>query len=275
MNDNVIRDKDGFPLLLPTCSELWKRSAYLTKKTQIIHRIYEYDIRSANTSSLRMAHRLKSATLDELEQLPRHDREVRVGMMISKDKSIGKVIKREISRAKRSLFIANGIQDDEVLSIKNDAVFIIGRRLTETEFGCMVFKEKNVYSGYLYAEKMELYYNRKTRTVDIKGIKDEIVQDPDHQQGMVIFLATVMEHLVMDRMDALRRYLIQFTDDYKSKRLPVMYYKEMNGENIYRTTMEISGTYFQMQTATESDKPMINGTYNFKRFVLPMIRLFS
>lgn len=272
---NTLRDKEGFAELNPTFSNLWKRSAYLTKETRIIHRIYEYDIRSANTSSLRMARKLKSSTLDELEQLPRHDREVRVGMMIQEDKSIGRVIKREISRAKQNLFMANGVQDEEVLSIKNDAVFIIGRRLTHTEFGHMVFKEKNVYAGYLYVEKLELYYNRKSRTVDIKGIKDEIVQDPDHQNGIVLFLAKVMEYLTMDRMDALRKYLITFADDYKAKRLPVTYYKEMNSENIYRTTMGVSGAFFQMQSATENDKEMINGTYNFKRFVLPMIRLFS
>ena len=267
-------DAEGFKLLLPTYSDYWKRSAYLTKETRIINRVYEYDIRSANTSALRTAKKLKTSTLDELEQLPRHDREVRIGQMIAQDKSIGKVIKREITRAKRQLFMANHIQDDEVLSIKNDAVFIIGRRLTHTVFGPMEFKEKNIYSGYLYVEKLELYYDRKHRTVDVKGIKDEVIKDPDHQKGMVSFLSQVMEYLVMDRMPALRRYLISFTDDYKNKRLPVEYYKEMSGDNIYRTDMELSSFCFQMQSATEDDKPMINGTYNFKRFVIPMIRLF-
>ncbi|MCM1230271.1 MAG: hypothetical protein NC489_09060 [Ruminococcus flavefaciens] len=246
----------------------------MTKETRIINRIYEYDIRSANTSSLRTAKKLKVATLDELEQLPRHDREVQIGKMIAQDRSIGKVIKREISRAKQQLFMANHVQDEEVLSVKNDAVFIIGRRLPVRQFGFMEFKEKNVYAGYLYMDKLELYYDRKHRTVDIKGIKDEIVKDPDHQKGIVSFLAQVMEYLVMDRMDALRRYLIEFTDDYKSKRLPVEFYKEMSGDNGYRSLMELATFYFQMQTASEEDKETINGIYNFKRFVLPMIQMF-
>lgn len=272
--DSIIRDKDGFVSLQPTCSTLWKRSTYLTKEPLIVQRIFEYDIRSANTSSLRQARKLRSDTLDELEQLPRHDREIRVGLMIAQDKSIGKVIKREITRAKQQLFMVNGVQDDEVLSIKNDAVFIIGRKLPTYRFGYMEFKLKNTYSSYLLLENLELYYDRLNRTVDIKGIKDAIVLDPDHQAGIIRFLVQVMEYLVMDRMDALRRFLIKFTDDYKSMQLPVQYYKELNNENVYRSSMEIAGAFFQMQVATDADKSMINGVYNFKRFVLPLIKRF-
>lgn len=272
--DTPLVDKDGFKLLNPTHSELWKKTTYLSKVGFIANRIYEYDIRSANTSALRGAKVLKQSTLDELEQLPRHDREVAVGRMILADKSIGKVIKRGITRAKEQLFIANKVQDEEVLSIKNDAVFVIGRRLKETTFGTMEFKEKNMYSAFLPLDSLELYYKRKAGTVDIKGIKDEVVNDPDQQNGMVLFLGTVMEYLVMDRRDALREYLIAFTDQYKSMKLPVQYYKELSGENIYRTVMEISNFGFQMQVASDADKPMINGVYNFKRFVLPLIQMY-
>lgn len=271
---DVVLDNEGFHLLLPTYSELWKKTNYLTKETQVINRIYEYDIKSANTSALRNARRLRVETLNELEQLSKHDREVHIGKMISQDKSIGKTIKHEISRAKRQLFMANGIQDDEILSIKNDAIFVIGRRLTKTEFGSMVFKEKNVYAGYLTFDKLELYYDRKNGTVDIKGIRDDILADKDHQFGMIQFLRQVMEYLVMDRRQALTDYLIQFSDDYKNKRLPVQYYKEMNGHNIYRMGSVYVGFTFQMKVATDEDKPEISGVYNYMRFVLPMIHRF-
>ena len=123
-------------------------------------------------------------------------------------------------------------------------------------------------------EGIEYYYDAREKRVDLKGVKDEVLEEPDHRNGMLLFLARCMDYLVMDRRDALRRYLIEFVDDYKSKRLPVQYYRELNRDNCYRTTMEISGMSFSLIVATEDDKDMINGVYNYKRFVLPIIQRF-
>lgn len=271
--DDLVRDKDGFVQLVPKCSNLYKRINYHSPAELVLNRIYEYDLRSANTSALRASGTLKPATLIALEELPKHDREVMIGKMIQKNPAIRDVIVWGVSKAKMKLFMANHVQSEEVQAIRNDAVCIIGRRLPRTQFGSFVFRE-TVYSVYMVVEKIEFYYNRKSGVIDVKGIKDPVVQDPDHQKGILVFIRTVMDHLLMDRRDALRRYLIQFSCDYKEKKLPVEYYKEFSRENIYRSLMDLNGWTFNRTAASEKDKPDLNGVYNYKRFVLPLIQKY-
>lgn len=267
------RDSQGFYKLRRTYSELFKKTNYLAKGIKVVqNRITEYDIRSSNTSILREAHKLRVSTLDALEALPGRDRKVIIGKMIRNDKSLQKVISTGVIEAKRKLFQANGIQDAEVLSIKNDAVFIIGRKLRQTVFGAIEFRPKNVYSVYLNIEKIEFYYDKARDTVDVKGVRDSVVEDPDQQSGMIRFFATVMRYLMFDQRDKLRKYLIDFSNAYKEKTLPVQYYKEFNEYNIYRTMMETEGFSFNMTVAGDKDKGIINGVYNYKRFVLPLIQ---
>lgn len=273
-NHDLNHDKKGFYVLRRTYSDLFRRSAYNYSKSPIIDRIIEYDIRSANTTMLRRARKVKERDLKALEALPKHQREVIVGNMIKQDKEIGKTIRKGIIQAKRMLFEANNIQSDEVQAIRNDAVFIIGRRLKATTFGSIEFVQKGVYSMYMKVEGIHFYYDKANQTVDVKGIKDEIVEEEDHQNGMVKFMSTVMGYLCMNRRDALRKYLIEFTDNYKSMKLPLCYYREFGKLNAYRSKMEISGYSFCQGYVSESDRDMIDGTYNYKRFVLPIIQQY-
>ena len=222
---------------------------------------------------LRRAKLIKEKDLQAIEALPKHDREVLIGQMIKQDKNIGKIIRKGITEGKRLLFEANGIQTDEIQAIRSDAVCILGRKLKVTEFGPIVFRP-TTYSMYMKVEGIEYYYQSSENRVDVKGIKDETIEEEDHQNGMMTFLATVMGYLVRDRRDALRKYLIEFSEAYKAKELPICYYREMSNLNAYRTTMEVSDLAYVMTSVPKEDIPLINGTYNYKRFVLPMIQQY-
>ena len=178
------RDSQGFIHLQWNFSDLWKKTNYLTKESCIIDRIYEYDIAAANVSSLLMAG-YDPNVLSKLLDLPKKSREVAIGNMIRQDKHIGEIIKEQIYRARQSLFRSNQLIDKDIVSIKNDAVFVKGRPLQNVTFGKMVFKLKNQYAAFVQFDKIELYYNRKQKTVDIKGVNDKVVQEPDHQNGII------------------------------------------------------------------------------------------
>lgn len=268
------RNSNGYIVLKRRYSELFSKYQYTCPLTIIQNRIIEYDIRAANISALRSSGRIKQETLDKLTMLDKTSREITVGKMIREDPEIGKIIKRGIKRAREMLFESNNIQDSEVLSIKNDAVFIIGRRLKHTKFGYYEFVPKNTYSMYMNIDKVELYYDRKRDTVDIKGIRDEVVEEQDHQNGMIVFLSTVFKMLIQGRKQDLRSYIIQFTEDYKSKKLPVQYYRELNSFNVYRTIIEIAEYEYNLISVGEDDKDIINGIYNYTRFVLPLVQAY-
>ena len=121
------RDKNGFIILKRKYSELYKKTNYIVKDPVVQNRIYEYDIRSANVSMLREYGHIQSKILDNLEKMSKEEREITVGNMIRQNKDIYKIISTGIRKSREKLFRENLIQSSEVLSIKNDAVFIIGR----------------------------------------------------------------------------------------------------------------------------------------------------
>lgn len=268
------RDRDGFIVLKRTFSELYKKTYWTTPLTLVQNRIYEYDIRSANLTMLRRSGKIKESTLAMLDEMDKQSREEAVGKMIRQNKKFYKIISRGIYEAREMLFRMNQLQDYEVLSIKNDAVFVIGRKLKYTQFGDIEFRVKNQYAIFQQVEKTEIYYDRRHQTIDVKGVNDAVVEHEDHQNGIIQFFKQVSEYLVYDQRQALREYLIDFSQQYKSKQLNHEYYREFNSDNIYRTIMELSGFSYNLTEAGDSDLEIINPVYNYKRYILPMIRLY-
>ena len=78
----------------------------------------------------------------------------------------------------------------------------------------------------------------------------------------------------MDQRDDLREYLIKFVRKYKAKELPYYYYKEFNGDNIYRTIIELAGFEYNLVQIGEDDLDIINPIYNYTRYILPIVRMF-
>ena len=270
---NLPRDAQGFLHLQKKYSELYQKTSYLIDKQLIVDRIYEYDIKAANISALAQEG-FDSDTLHKLAMLDKQSREVAVGKMIRQDKRIGQIIKKQIKRARENLFRSNGLQDSDIVAIKNDAVFVAGRSLTNTKFGEMEFKQKNQYAAFIQFDGLELYYNRRKKTIDIKGVNDEVVNNQDHQAGIITFIVKVMEYLVMDRRDSLRKYLIDFTHRYKARELSVQFYRELNSFNIYRTIYELSGYGYNLLVIDQADVDTLNIQYNYNRIVLPLIQMF-
>ena len=277
--EEMLRDQSGFVTLKRKYSELYKKVSYTADVDYVVNRIYEYDIRSANTSALRESGIIDESILSMLEGLDKQTREETIGKMIRREKqskknAIYKAIADGIQSAKEKLFRLNHIQDRDVLANKNDAVFVIGRKLKYTKFGPFEFRPKHTYMGYMNIDKIELYYDKRNKSITIKGIRDEVVEDPDHQKGMIQFFLQVFKYLAMDQRSELRQFLVQFVRDYKSKKLPHYYYKELNGENIYRTIYEIAGFEYNLLEIGEKDLDIINPVYNYTRYILPIIRMF-
>lgn len=266
---------DGFIHLTHKNSILYRKTNYRTPLPLVVNTIIEYDLKSANISALRSSGKVSDKLLNKLSSMTKLEREKAVGRMIRKDKEFYKIIKNGIRNARMMLFEENGVQDNDVLSIKNDAVFIVGRKLQNTEFGSYHFIPKNTYAAYMYLDQqIELYYDSRKRTVTFKGLGESVIEEQDHKDGMIQFFTTVMQYICNGRRDRLRKYLIDFVNRYKSMDLPVHYYREFNADNIYRTEISIQTYGFNLISASESDKEYINGIYNYTRYILPIVRTF-
>lgn len=273
-NSETIRGENGYIQLKLTYSKLYEKTNYTTTENIIIDRIYEYDISMANVSVLKRSGKFDEERLEYLSQLPKMEREVTIGKLIREDRSIQTAIKKGIHLARWNLFKENQIKDTEVISIKNDAVFVRGRVLKVTKFGPVEFKRKHQYAMFMKMDRMEFYYDRKRNIVDIKGINDTVLKEPDHQNGILRFIGTVMEYIVMDRKTQLHEYLFQFIHAYKARELPYPYYRELSQDNCYRSQFSLSGNSVQLLQISQNDVSDLNISYNYNRFILPIAQRF-
>ena len=270
------RNERGFLILRPRCSGLWTERSYLSQIPSYLDHVYEYDIRQANVSVMRELKILPEPVLDELAGMPKLDRNVAIGKLEKEERyaHLKKDIARGIQYARYRLFAANHIEDHEVLSIKNDAVFIMGHKLQETKFGAIEFVQKNKFSMFHKIESLEFYYTSKTKEIVVKGLSDDILAVEDHQNGMLNFLRNVFTYLLRGNRDGLRSYLIKFTDSYKSRALPCCYYRELNSDNHYRSAMRIGDSVMHLDNISPEQVDNIDISYNYNYFVLPLLRLY-
>ena len=160
-------------------SELWRNINYKTPIKYFINTyIREYDLSKANINALLYQKVLTKEEYNRFYNMDKKEREVIIGKMISKDRTIYTNIQTGIKEAKRKLFISNNIEDIDIVSIKNDAVFIVGKLLPYTEFQPFKFVIKNEYNIFLQLQELEVYYSDNfingefNINIDVKGIGD-------------------------------------------------------------------------------------------------------
>ena len=247
--------------------ELWQHVNYTSDISYLNNVfIFEYDIQKANINVLYSKNIIDQATYEFLEKSERMVRQVYVGKL-QKDSAVANALKQGILEAKKNLFEANAIQDYEVLSIKNDAVFIIGRVLKTTDFGLIHFIPKNKYTGFYKVLNYEFYYFYNSITkeeyLEVKGIGDKALQK--HKDYFYQFLKDLFYTIQCNGIEVALRLMKDYYMQYINLQLPVGHYRIFNPESDYhfkvRTAM---GTGFGMDEASDNVKPALDISYNLK-----------
>ena len=164
-------------------SELYKRDLYLNKSNSFLvsKTIIEYDISSAGYNISKLYKLLTPKQEAKLDKLSKKDRHYQIGWYQRHDREYAKRLKDAFVDIRRRFFEANDIQDQDVLSIKKDAIFML-RSVDKTKFDNVEFKEKNFYTTFIHLDRsispknidLELYYD-SMKGVDVKGIDDDKV----------------------------------------------------------------------------------------------------
>ena len=239
-------------------SNKYRLVEYSVKLPYIRNIITEYDLRKANISVLKYKNLISEKEYDRLLSIPKSVRERYIGMMIKRDYTIGNSIIKGIVEAKKLFFELNNIQDNEIVSIKNDAIFIAGSRPIQTNVNeIFTFVPKNVYSFYMSTiNNMEIFYSYNQITdsevIEIKGIKDEILEL--HRFHMIVFISTIMYMIQTCTIEDTIKYFNEFYDNFINLRLPVEYYREFNSTSKYK----LIGGKFLVDYADESLKTKLD-----------------
>lgn len=220
--------------------------------------IREYDISKANINILYKYKVIDKNTYDYLYNSERMIRQIYVGKLQQNDKEITKILQNGIIEAKKELFEINNIKDYEVLSIKNDAVFIINRQLKHTDFGLIKFLCKNQYTSFYRINRLEVYYYYNTITkdesIDIKGINDDKLKM--HDKYMLQLIKDVLYAVQVLGVENAIKMLKEFYFEYINYQLPVEFYRsfDINSLYKYKFSSNYTNSAYYLNNATDNIK---------------------
>jgi len=207
-----------------------KKSVWLNPDIEYIFgdEIIEYDIRDAGFNLIRQYKLLPEEKIKELLYMEKMERHITIGKIQGADKDFSDVLMNKFAEI-RSIFInTNKIRDNDIISVKKDALFIIGEQ-QRTKFGMVEFRDKNRYSSYIRfpnIRDLEIYYGEDN--FDIKGMGDSAISR--HRLYMIEFLRNIIS--MLENSDIrIKRYLKKFIDNYKFHNLDEEYYLEFNSKS--------------------------------------------
>lgn len=258
--------------------ELYERDLYLNPYIEYLFnkKIIEYDMSDAGLNLSYYYNLLPKEKLDKIKALPKKDHAIQLGLIQRESE----VYKNELSKAfvnmRRKLFKENGIQEDDVLSIKKDAVFML-KSLDVTQFDNVIFKDKHTYTSYIRLNgKYELYYNGDT--IDVKGINESNVEK--HEDGFLRIMKRFFYIGETQRPEDLLSYLVSIYDQYKWRKLDIEYYREFNPRSLFHiqngweTDYEIAGNIRYYDDPISLDIRRVDIDYN-RQILLKLIAFVS
>lgn len=254
---------------------LYEKDLYLNKDIQylISNEIIEYDMSNAGFNIIKYFKLLPESTIEYLDKLPKDKRTIRIGILERDDKELAKKMNDGFKKARKMFYEANDLTDDDILSIKKDALFIT-KRCHNLIFDNIEFKEKNIYTSYYYFNKLEFYVGKSK--IDVKGINNNTLKL--HQDFMLDFLFKIFKMIETTDRRIVVKNLMEFIDYYKNRLLDVGYYRELNRDSLFRLNHMLSKRNNISIGSHEMDDvtlDKIDISYNYMAYIVPLIQLLQ
>lgn len=231
--------------------------------------IKEYDIEKANISMLYLMGKIDQNLYNQLYNLDKMSREIAVGNMIAQDQEVFKTIQQGIYSAREKFFEITGLHSTSVISIKNDAIFIIDPYNSFPDvievFPNVRFRVKNQYTDYIrFVNRVELYYFLDTinqiENYDVKGIGDEKVRlHEDYILDFICYIVSLIHSSsIMEAIQAIN----VFYQQYISMQSSLGYYRQFDVESRFRYKGLAKLSVFEANWAQEFERLYIDPAYN-------------
>lgn len=223
--------------------------------------IREYDMTKSNISILLYKGYINQEQYNYYASLPKMERQVAIGML-QKDEKVANLIKDGMKEMRNRFITENNLDPSRVLSIKNDAFFLIDTIPVKTKFDNVEFIVKNTYTSYYHIKGLELYYsyNQMSREekLDVKGISDNKVKL--HENDFVDLLKALFYSAQMDPITETISMISNVYQNYVTKQFNANFYREFN--QISKIKLKVGNSYFYSDFLSEEDKPYIDISYN-------------
>lgn len=226
--------------------------------------ITEWDIKSAGLSVLKFRKLLPKEELVQLEQMDKHSRTVKEGLLQKNHPEIAEEIINTLAKAREAFVLLNHITEEQILSIKKDAMFLINKTPETTVIkDAFTFRKKGVYTSFIKLGKTEFYYNGGTNELDIKGLSKEAIElQSDY---LLKDLQGFLRSSEKVSPDVLFSLLKNYRQKYLNLQLPLETYRELD-----------SGKFrIDDYLADNINKDMLSEidiSQNYMNYILPLIQ---
>lgn len=248
-------------------SSLYKRDTYLNKDIPFIYgtNIYEYDMHHAGISICKYFDLLPEEEIERIENKSKNKKQIAVtlGKLQRKNSEFKKKLAEGFVNAREIFFRENNLQDEDILSIKKDAIFTF-RTCDKCIFGPLEFSQKNHYTSFVHIVQYELYYSYDK--LDVKGIDDKILYQ--YKDYMMEFISKVFYKMENETKEDTLRYIRVFSDRYKRLELEPEYYRSFDREGSFKSK---DGEHVY-NMATPELLPEIDISFNYMNVILPLLK---
>lgn len=230
--------------------------------------ITEWDMKSGNTSILREFSLIPEKKIERIEQMSRELRQKEVGLLQRKDTALASKLENGFDEIMNRFIEMNELEEDDIISIKRDAIFIRSRTPKYQTIGqhC-TFRPKGVYNAFLLLDGKEFYMT--SESFDIKGFNDDKVSL--HNNGILSYVHAFLEDFDYD-MKGLNQYCKEFVSAYKKKELPIEFYREFNFDSQFRILDHTGQNWYGVESIDESMMDRLIIGYNYEHIVIPLIQ---
>lgn len=240
--------------------------------------IIEWDMKSAGISLIQEYKLQPEKMINKLLSLSKDAMNRRIGLLSRDDKTFAKELEESFTNMTNLFIEVNNLDiDNNILSVKRDAVFTFNVEVKQNIFGNYIkFIPKNTYHAYLYLNPYEIYF-KSDGDIDIKhftGDKDVMKSIKEcHSNGILNLFNEIVRIMETSQGDPkkINRFLSDFVSMYKNRELDFDYYREFSITNkyLYRTEDDV----IYLDSITEDMLDYIDISYNYINIILPLIRI--
>ncbi len=258
---------------------LTENTNYTSKDLLYINNTYitEYDIKSAGFSIIKEYKLLDEKEIKYIETLEKQAQKIYIGRLMLKVENLSQTIDDKLKELRNEFYIQNKLEDEDILTIKRDAIFIIRKKVDILKFGkYLEFIPKNIFTSYVNLNGNEFYYSSFTDELVFKkltsrdrieiGISKISLKDDTILRDIKKILK-ISENLSRDQIF---NYLKKYREDYLSKKLPLDTYR-----NIFSGCYDIlldNEEYYSIEMLDEDFNEEIDISQNYMNFILPLIQ---
>lgn len=236
--------------------------------------IYEYDIENAGPTALRM---IKGDLFyNKLMKIKnKHERDVYVGKMMLKDKTLYKKIDALFLKWINEFLRDNKITKQKFIESNRDSVMFYNKIPVKTIFenGIVKFRTKGEkYSSMFRINNKLFLFDGYTHRLRVKGLNDNIVDDSAFVSNIIKPLMIDLEKAVINNKNNLYKLFSKYRSIYINSDMKIEMYRSLD-DGLFHYTNDAGNDVNSESYIKENDYLFLQKHLNLTNYLIPLFNM--